>query len=97
MLSIDKQLWYIDFVALHSIFDFLLVLAAHEHVSLLKLDQQGFQDLFDGGTLGVGVADDTHACCVDHHFAGIFFFVVLERNCKEKKFFIWGSLFVQLF
>jgi hypothetical protein len=80
VLSIDKQLWYIDFVALHSIFDFLLVLATHEHVALLVFDQQGFQDLFYGGTLGVGVANDAHTCCVDHHFAGIFLFVVLEKR-----------------
>lgn len=86
VLALDVQLWHPHLTALHPLAHLRLVLHAHEDVPLLKLDQQGAQDLLDVGTLRVGFPDDAHAGGVQHHLAQVFLLEVLRggRNGSGK-------------
>lgn len=60
MHSINIQLRHKDLFSLHPFPDLVLIFRAHEHISLLILDEEVPQDLFDENTLLVRGADYAH-------------------------------------
>lgn len=80
MLSIHKYLWHQNLLTPHPIPDLVLVLGAHEDVSLLVLHQEVPQDLLHENTALVRAPHDAHCGGVDYNLAGIFFFIALWKE-----------------
>lgn len=59
-LTLDKELRHSYRLLLHTIAHLLLILQAHEDVSLLELDQQRAENLLDISALAVRVPYDAH-------------------------------------
>lgn len=86
VMAVDVQLRNQNVIRLHPVADLLLIVDAHEHVTLLEFHEQRAQDLFDVGAFGVRLPDDAHAGRVEHHFAGVLLLVALRKTKDEESY-----------